>query len=272
MEWSAAAAEAIRKVPFFVRKRVRTRVENEAREAGKHRVSLADVKATQARYLTSMSSEIKGYQVDACFGPNGCPNRAHTGSEKLLGKIEALFKEADMLGFLKSRVRGGLKFHHEFRVSLADCPNGCSQPQIKDIGIIAAACPSVTEADCSNCASCVDECREHAVTLADTPPTPVIDHRRCLACGRCVAVCPTGSLATGRQGFRIQLGGKLGRHPRLAMELPGIYSESQVLDIVRECIRIYKSRSREGQRFSALVGPSDVEQLATAFPPLHPRS
>ena len=28
-----------------------------------------------------------------------------------------------------------LKFHHEFRVTVADCPNSCSQPQIKDIGI-----------------------------------------------------------------------------------------------------------------------------------------
>ncbi|MGD8446927.1 MAG: PCP reductase family protein, partial [Desulfobacterales bacterium] len=71
MEWSREAENAVKKIPFFVRKRVRARVENEAREAGKSSVSLADVKTTQARYLQRMSSEIKGYQVDGCFGPGG---------------------------------------------------------------------------------------------------------------------------------------------------------------------------------------------------------
>jgi hypothetical protein len=67
-KWMPQAEEAIKKVPFFVRKRVRARVEKEAMEAGKQTVSLADVKATQARYLTRMSSEIKGYQIETCFG------------------------------------------------------------------------------------------------------------------------------------------------------------------------------------------------------------
>jgi hypothetical protein len=76
MKWMPEAEEAIKKVPFFVRKRVRTRVETEAQAAGKAVISLADVKATQARYLSNMSSEIKGYQIETCFGPSGCPNRA----------------------------------------------------------------------------------------------------------------------------------------------------------------------------------------------------
>jgi anaerobic sulfite reductase subunit C len=71
MKWMPEAEEAIKKVPFFVRKKVKARVEKEAKEAGKPVVSLADVKATQARYLTSMSSEIKGYQIETCFGPSG---------------------------------------------------------------------------------------------------------------------------------------------------------------------------------------------------------
>ena len=87
MKWSPEADNSLKKVPFFVRKRVRARVEKEAREAGRRVVSLADVKATQARYLKSMSSEIKGYQLDTCFGPNGCPNRAAI-SDTLLQKIE----------------------------------------------------------------------------------------------------------------------------------------------------------------------------------------
>ena len=83
MDWSKKAEHAVKKVPFFVRKRVKARVEKEAREAGKKEVSLADVQTTQARYLNNMAAEIKGYQVETCFGPNGCPNRAIV-SDRLL--------------------------------------------------------------------------------------------------------------------------------------------------------------------------------------------
>ncbi len=40
MEWTKEADESIQKVPFFVRKRVRARVEKEAKSAGKKVVSI----------------------------------------------------------------------------------------------------------------------------------------------------------------------------------------------------------------------------------------
>ena len=256
MQWSDDAETAIKKVPLFVRKRVRARVEKEAVAGGKNLITLAEVKATQARYLGKQEHEIKGYQVGRCFGSSGCPNRAII-SDNLVEKIEAIFKDADILGFLRQTVAGDLKFHHEFRVALADCPNACSQPQIKDIGIIGAAIPDVTDAACSNCEACVDECREDAVQLPESGEGPLIDYQRCLSCGRCMAVCPTGTLATGQSGYRVQLGGKLGRHPRLARELPGIFTEDQVLDIIRDCIALYKKKSRGGTRFAEILSEKD---------------
>ena len=71
-----------------------------------------------------MQSEVKGYQVDACFGPSGCPN-AIAPSHELVERIGDLLEQADFLGFLKARGIKELKFHHEFRVTLADCPNAC---------------------------------------------------------------------------------------------------------------------------------------------------
>ncbi len=261
MKWTQEADDTLKKVPFFVRKRVRARVEKEAREAGKQAVSLADVKATQARYLKTMSSEIKGYQLDTCFGPNGCPNRAAI-SDGLLEEIEALLKKEDLLGFLKASVQGDLKFHHEFRISLADCPNACSQPQIKDIGIIGACAPRVTTVPCTLCEACVEACKENAISLDSENEFPQIDMDRCLYCGKCMQACPTGTITEGRQGFRVQLGGKLGRHPRLGRELPGIYSEDQVVLIVTECLRFYKQTSKNGERFGEILGPDDFEQIA----------
>ena len=264
MEWAAEAEAAVKKVPFFVRKRVRARVEKEAQEAGKTRVTLADVKATQARYLSNMSEEIRGYQLEICFGPSGCPNRA-TISDTLFQKIEALFAKEDLLSFLRQKVNGELKFHHEFRVTLADCPNACSQPQIKDIGIIGAAAPVVTDETCSQCEACVDECKERAITLDSRNEGPRLDFNLCLKCGKCVQVCPTGTLATDCRGFRVQLGGKLGRHPMLAKELPGIYSEKEVLGIVKECISVYKKKCTHGQRFAEIFTGDDFEELKNRF-------
>lgn len=261
MQWSREAETAVKKVPLFVRKRVRARVEKEVAGEGKDRITLADVKATQARFLRKKNHKIKGYQVDQCFGPSGCPNRAVI-SDDLVKWVKAVLKDADILGFLRETVSGGLKFHHEFRVSLADCPNACSQPQIKDIGIIGATIPKITDAACSQCAACVPACKEDAIELAVEGDGPVINRQHCLNCGQCMAVCPTGTLVSGQTGYRVQLGGKLGRHPQLARELPGIFSESQVLNIVKASLTLYKQRSTGGARFAEILSEVDFDRLA----------
>ncbi len=264
MKWSPEAEEAVKKVPFFVRKRVRSRVEKEATDASRKVVSLSDVKATQARYLTNMKSEIKGYQLDSCFGPSGCPNRA-IESDDLIRKIETLLKEEDLLGFLQERVEGDLKFHHEFRVTLSDCPNACSQPQIKDIGIIGACIPELTNEPCSMCEACIDVCKEDAIVLDNEREIPEIDYEKCLKCGQCMDVCPTGTIRKGRKGYRVLLGGKLGRHPKLAKELPGVYSEEEVIQIIKDCIGIYKRSSLHGKRFAEIFGESEYQTLAENY-------
>ena len=251
MKWEKEAEQAIKKVPFFVRKKVKLRVEKEAAEAGKVRVSLADVKATQKRFLNKMDSEIKGFQLDACFGSGGCPNRI--SDSKLQEKIETLLKKEDLLGFLRKSVKGDLKFHHEFRITVSDCPNACSQPQIKDIGIIGAKTPCITENECIACMECVNTCKENAIAIDETNNQPTIDFQQCVKCGQCIDVCPTGSIDTDRMGYRVLIGGKLGRHPRLAEELPEIYPETKVLEIIRRCISYYKTNSKNGERFAELV-------------------
>jgi len=260
MEWTKDADNAVKKVPFFVRKKVRARVEAQVAETGKTIVRLADVKTAQKKHLQNMSAEIKGYQIDTCFGPGGCPNRT-VPSERLLERVEKMVAAEGLLSFLKNHVQGDLKYHHEFRISLAECPNACSQPQIKDMGIIGAVVPSVTDEACNGCEACVECCPDNCIHLDSNTEKPEINMATCMSCGKCVRVCPTQTIQEGEKGFRVQLGGKLGRHPQLAKELPGVYPEEKVLEIIHYCINFFKQNSRHGQRFAQIFKQSDFNFL-----------
>ena len=94
---------------------------------------------------------------------------------------------------------------------------------------------------------------------------PRIDTARCLGCAKCIQICPTGTLTNGEKGYRVQIGGKLGHHPKLARELPGIFNQEQVLEIVKACLWFYKQNSRQGERFGELFQDQDFEELAKRF-------
>lgn len=258
MKWSQEADSAIKKVPFFIRKKVRKKVEAFVREKGKMQVELSDVNALKKRFLSKggMEKDIKGYEVSTCFGGAGCPNSS-ADTKALAKAIEDILQKEDLKSFLKSHVKGDLKFHHEFRVSISDCPNSCSRPQIVDIGIIGAVWPELSKEPCTLCSACVDVCDEGAVTLNDDNSCPEIDYDKCLMCGKCINVCPTETFTEKEKGFRIMIGGRLGRHPRLGMELPGIHSVDQIIAIVKQCLKFYKGHSTDGQRFSHLLEHTD---------------
>ena len=251
MEWSPEAEELLGRVPFFVRKKVRKKVEEEAGRAGHDRVTPQDVRRAQQRYLARMEEEVRGHRLETCFGEGGCPNRA-VESQRLVERLETVLTEAGLLGFLKREVEGPLRHHHEFRVTLADCPNACSRPQIQGIGLIGAGEPAASDEPCTVCGACVEVCKENAVTLEGDPTGPSVDPAACLGCGDCIEACPSDTLVEGRRGWRVLLGGKLGRHPRLAEELPGIYTEDEVVDLVEKAVAVYKAQARGGERFSDL--------------------
>ena len=255
MRWSENAEIELKKVPFFIRKKVRKKVEAFVREKHKKIIEAEDLKTLKKKFLDGkqMEKQIKGYDVSICFGNSGCPNSI-ISCKMLSEKITALMEEADILSFLKQSVTSGLKFHHEFKVALSECPNACSRPQITDIGIIGAVIPRITEKDCTLCEACVNICRENAVTINHKDEKPLINSQDCVRCGACTSACPSGTIETGEAGYRVMLGGRLGRHPRLAMELNGIYTEKQVLSIVKQCVAFYKKHSKDGQRFSHILG------------------
>ncbi|MDA3789071.1 MAG: 4Fe-4S binding protein [Desulfobacula sp.] len=208
MKWSEDADRALKKTPFFVRKKVKRKVEDFAEQKGKTSVELSDVNELKQSFLSKggMEKEIKGYEVTTCFGGAGCPNTANSCTQ-LAKDIEAIIEKEDILSFLKQIVKGDLKFHHEFRVALSDCPNACSRPQIVDIGIIGAVLPGIFDEACTLCRACVDVCDENAISIDEEKVKPLIDSHQCLYCAKCIQACPTGTIEEKEKGFRVMLGG-----------------------------------------------------------------
>ena len=250
MKWDEEAEKALSRVPFFVRKRVKKRVEEDARLKGAGVVDMGHMNACRKRFLTKMEQEVKGYGIETCFGAGGCPNRAYH-ADNLPERMEKVLDGKDLKGFLKRKVEGPLKMHHEFRMSVSDCPNGCSRPQIADFGLLGAERPKVSEEPCSGCGACEGICKEEAIILKGE--TVRVDEFRCLACGQCIGVCPTQTLVSAEKGYRILLGGKLGRHPRLAEALPSIYSPAEVLETLDLCLDHLKRFSIQGERFGEIL-------------------
>jgi anaerobic sulfite reductase subunit C len=264
MKWSPQAEEAVSRVPFFVRRRVRKRVEEEASRLNAAEVTLEHVTACQKRFLKNMESEVKGYRLETCFGGNGCPNRAVI-DDGLVKQVDDLLAARNLRELLLSRVEGPLKMHHEFRVSIADCPNACSRPQIADLGIIAAVSPQLSGEVCTRCEQCVTACSEGAISLQAGADAPTIDLSHCVSCGLCVRSCPVGALVPDAAGYRIMLGGKLGRRPQLAKELKGIYSKSDLLRLVDACLDHFTTENRKGERFGEILNRTGM-----GFLPSHP--
>jgi len=162
---------------------------------------------------------------------------------------------------LKKNINGPIKLHHELRISISCCPNACSRPQIADIGLIGASYPEVTGTSCIRCDQCVSKCKEGAISFQDGSALPVIDGNRCLGCGACISSCPSGTLIEAKSGYRILVGGKLGRHPQLATELPSLFQEDDAIRMVVGCVEHFMEHGKGGERFGSIINRTGVDPL-----------
>ena len=257
MKWSQEAERTMKRVPFFIRKMVRRKVEDYALKRGIEVIEKRHIEECKNRFMNNMDEELQGFSVETCLGADGCSNRVLPETD-IADRIEEFLKDENLKEFLTERLSRPLKVHNEFRISISFCPNSCSRPQIVDIGLIGAVAPEVTDVDCSGCKACLKLCREEALTLGEGVK---IDETRCLFCGHCVRVCPTSSLEMGRYGFRIQVGGKLGRHPQLGRELPGIFGFDEALETVKSVTRFYKKRCKRGERLGEVISRDGLDML-----------
>uniref|UniRef100_A0A7C4NQ51 Light-independent protochlorophyllide reductase subunit B-like C-terminal domain-containing protein n=1 Tax=Thermodesulfobacterium geofontis TaxID=1295609 RepID=A0A7C4NQ51_9BACT len=106
----------LKKVPFFVRKKVKNEIEKYIRTQGKDQVTLEDLIKAKEILLNKIAEVDKGYEVSGCFGVETCPN-AITSSSRLLEGLEKILEEEKITEFLQEKVNKKLKVHNKFKVA-----------------------------------------------------------------------------------------------------------------------------------------------------------
>ncbi|MFZ3102207.1 MAG: 4Fe-4S dicluster domain-containing protein [Desulfitobacteriaceae bacterium] len=178
-------------------------------------------------------TENSGYIVEHCR-PN-CPRNAKPW-ELLQKDLDSALSSLNLSETLTKKFKP-LLYHQIAKISLAGCPNGCSQPLIKDFGVIGYVMPKITDLVCQGCGACVKACQEKALSLPKGEIS--INSTLCLACGDCVRVCPSGTLSPGERGWNLYLGGRVGRHPHFAEWVGKATGEAEVIEWVTKILNDY---------------------------------
>lgn len=189
---------------------------------------------------------LPSHEPTICRGSRSCPHAVPVAN--LQQDIEAVVLDSGWAELVTGKVHP-VRRHHQFRIAVAMCPNGCSRPHIADFGLIATARIAVHPDRCSSCGLCLDACAENALRIT---PRLTLDARQCLGCTACVRACPTGAIAEMSYGYKVVLGGKLGRHPLLAHEL-GIFSPDRALHVLTRSLHVLMANYRPGLRLGQLV-------------------
>jgi dissimilatory sulfite reductase (desulfoviridin) alpha/beta subunit len=189
-------------------------------------------------------------EISACRGVEGdCPFSL-VDEPDMLGDIERVARESARVKAPADRDVCGPLHPKRLKIALSACPNACTQPQIKDVGVIAICVPAGIGASCDGCEQCEDVCREEAMAVRDSRAT--MQSERCVGCGACIGACPQKAIASDGVRFRILVGGAMGRHPRWGQELC-VVDGSHVVDQIERFLDRIARRAEQGERFASVV-------------------
>jgi dissimilatory sulfite reductase (desulfoviridin) alpha/beta subunit len=81
-----------------------------------------------------------------------------------------------------------------------------------------------------------------------------------MKCELCVRACPTGTLLSEEAGYKVTVGGKLGRHPHLADTLLAYTDQEGVAAAAREVLALMMEKDERLTDMIAIVGLDKVRQ------------
>ena len=135
----------------------------------------------------------------------------------------------------------------KIKFAVTGCPNSCAKPQENDLGVMGILKPTIFSEECTGCGTCTFMCPEKAIVVENDKAKILWD--KCNLCGACVGTCPTELINEEWKGYKIFVGGKIGRYPRLGKELVDAKSPEEAIAIFRKIINWSKKNTNIGERF-----------------------
>jgi len=80
-------------------------------------------------------------------------------------------------------------------------------------------------------------------------------------CGACVGTCPSDLITEEWKGYKILVGGKIGKHPKLGVELTDAKSPQEAVAIFRKIINWAKQNTKTGERLGACLDRVGFEKF-----------
>lgn len=188
--------------------------------------------------------KLQSYSLEHCR--EHCSKAAMDWTE-IYQELDQALQELDLKKKFEKRFKA-FQFHHIPKIALAGCANGCSRPQIKDIGVIGYVTPQLSDKECSGCQLCISVCQENAVTWQGDGI--VIDPLLCISCGECIHSCPTEKIISKESGWSLNLGGHLGRHPQFAKNVGKVTTGEEMKNWILGIIKGYISEGLPEERLS----------------------
>jgi dissimilatory sulfite reductase (desulfoviridin) alpha/beta subunit len=274
MQWDTDAESLLRQTPDDARDAIRSKVEQLASEKGCGSVSVKEFQEARSALHDggSVAAEVlietRGListdylVVKTCRSTFGC-SRQVIDPQQLTERLIQTFEKSGFSQFIEERSAGTVLTHKKFRMALSGCPNGCSQPQIVDFGVLGRAIPEITQVPCNECKQCVSACEENAIQIIDADPDT--DYITCAACGDCARACPTGTIIASRRGYCIKLGGTLGRHPQLGQTIIPLATDDEVVAALSASLELYMQSAEKGESFCDVVNRLGLDAFGQAI-------
>jgi ferredoxin len=289
MNWDKDAADIFAGllIADSTKEGAKVHAETVAGRAGHDHVTKEDMEKTKKAYYGRASEEVRLQEFQKRAGPNETimRKRMEETARELLGKdvelftvqacraepadrnydpwelkpeIELKLKELNITRIItdKLSLKRPISNHHKFIVALAACANGCITPEARAFGLSGVMKPKITDRECNECFLCVDGCKRNAIILRKGRPE--IDFNACDYCGKCIKVCPKKVFDPERIGYRVFVGGRLGRFHQPGFVLYRITDKETMLRALEAVVGLYRDEA---------VGEESVAELINRLGP-----